>query len=145
RRGKYHCAVSPSLAREVLGVYEKELRQLGQAYELLDRSQLRERLGTAYFHSGIYTPGGGLLNPAALVRGLADSLPPNVRLHENTPVIALDPGAGGAFEARTPHGGIRARRLILANNVFLPQFGHYVGRMFPIASFATLTAPLDPE
>lgn len=145
RRGKYHCAVSPSLAREVLGVYEKELRQLGQAYELLDRDQLRKRLGTAYFHSGIYTPGGGLLNPAALVRGLADSLPPNVRLHENTPVTALDRGAGGAFEARTPHGSIRARRLILANNVFLPQFGHYAGRMFPIASFATLTAPLDPE
>lgn len=142
RKGKYHCAVSPTLARDVLGVYETELRQLGQEYELLDRQQLRERLGTSYFHSGIYTPGGGLLNPAALVRGLADSLPAIVSLHENTAVTALEQ-QGSALVAEVPGGSIRARQVILCNNVFLPQLGHYRRRMFPIASFATLTAPLD--
>lgn len=142
RKGKYHCAVSPSLARDVLGVYETELRQLGLEYELLDRTQLRRRLGTSYFHSGIYTPGGGLLNPAALVRGLADSLPASVSLHENTAVTGLEQ-AGNGLVATVPGGSIRARQVILCNNVFLPQLGFYQGRMFPIASFATLTAPLD--
>src|SRR5690606_18101535 len=108
----------------------------------LDRTQLRRRLGTSYFHSGIYTPGGGLLNPAALVRGLADSLPASVSLHENTAVTGLEQ-AGNGLVATVPGGSIRARQVILCNNVFLPQLGFYQGRMFPIASFATLTAPLD--
>ena len=33
-------------------------------------------LGTDYYDSAVFTPGSWLLNPAALVRGLADSLPP---------------------------------------------------------------------
>lgn len=141
RRGKYHCAVSPKLADEVLGHHERELAAQGLSYERLDRAQLQKRLGTSYFHSGIYTPGDGLLNPAALVRGLADSLPANVRLYERTPVVELEDGA--QVIAKTPTGSVRARQVIYANNAFMPKFGHYAGKMFAIASFGTLTAPLN--
>ena len=36
-----------------------------------DREGLNERLGTMHYHSGIHVPDGVLLQPAALVRGLA--------------------------------------------------------------------------
>ncbi|MFC4526269.1 FAD-binding oxidoreductase [Dyella halodurans] len=141
RKGKYHCAVSPRLAEKVLSVYEHELKSQCIDYQVLNREQLRDRLGTSYFHAGIYTPSDGLLNPAALVRGLADSLPPNVRLFENTPVLDLEEGT--YFVAKTPLGIVRAKKVVLATNVFLPKFGYYTQRMFPIASFATLTSPLS--
>jgi glycine/D-amino acid oxidase-like deaminating enzyme len=141
RSGKYHCAVSESDAGSILEHHARELSALGEPYELLDRDQLASRLGTSYFHQGIYTPGCVLVNPAALVRGLADSLPPNVTLCERSPVTSL--ATGSRVIASTAGGSVTAPKLMLATNTLAPQFNAFRHRMFTAVSYGSLSAPLS--
>ncbi|WP_284409526.1 FAD-binding oxidoreductase [Acidovorax sp. SUPP2539] len=142
RAGKYHCAVSPAAGR-TLEHHARELSTLGEPHEWLDRDALAARLGTRYFAAGLYTPGTVLLNPAALCRGLADALPAQVALYENTPVHALDI-APHAVVAHTAQGRIEAPQLIVASNAFAQQLGLFQGETFPLATFGSLSAPLTP-
>jgi len=143
RRGKYHCAVSEEVAKSTLSHHVEELEALNEPYELLDKKALSARIGTEYFHSGIYTPGCILLNPAALTRGLADSLPENVALHEASAVVDYD--FSPAVKVKTTHGEVRARRVLLATNGFIGNFGYFKREIFPLVSFGSLTKPLTEE
>lgn len=83
------------------------------------------------------------MQPSALVKGLADSLPGNVSLYEHTPITAVEYGDRTLLSH--PHGSILADRLVLANNAFGMSFGFLQGRMLPIFTYASLTRPLDAE
>jgi glycine/D-amino acid oxidase-like deaminating enzyme len=80
------------------------------------------------------------MNPAALTRGLADSLPENVTLHENSPVIGYE--RGSTVTLRTATGSVAALRMILAVNAFAEKFGYWKGRLLPFMAQASLTRPL---
>ena len=98
------------------------LDSLGEPYEWKTAGELAARLGTKHFHAGIYTPGCILLNPAALTRGLADNLPENVALYENTPVTEFSRENG--ITVRTAGGAkLFAPKMILATNAFTEEFG----------------------
>jgi len=147
--GRYHCAVSAEGHRALLEPYVRELTRWREPHEVLARDALAQRLGTLYYHSAVYTPGSVLLNPAALCRGLGDSLPQNVTLFENSPVIAHDLH-GEAPTVKTPavntqQGRITAGKVILTVNVFADQFGVHRNRQLPILLMASLSAPLNPS
>ena len=69
--GRYHAVVSARGTQDVLESYAKELEALGEPFEWLDKDQVRQRIGSPHFNAAVYTPGGALMNPAALTRGLA--------------------------------------------------------------------------
>ncbi|MFS2013023.1 NAD(P)/FAD-dependent oxidoreductase [Azospirillum sp. CT11-132] len=142
-RGKYHAAVSEKGVAEVLTPLAKELDALGEPYRWVDRDALRKDLGSPHFSAAIHTPGCVLLNPAALCRGLADSLPANVRLHENTPVTQVDYRNGVTLT--TPGGSVSAPKMILAVNGFAEKFGFYKRRLLVFAAHASLSRPLSPD
>ena len=142
KQGRYHVAVTEAVADEALRPYARNLAAWNEPYEYLTRDALRQRLGTDYYAAGVYTPGTRLLNPAALVRGLADSLPPQVQLFENSPVVEAEL-QGSAPYVCTARGRIRARKAILAVNAFSQSFGVYRERQVPILLFASLTHPLS--
>jgi glycine/D-amino acid oxidase-like deaminating enzyme len=143
RRGKYHASHSARGKGEVLEPFARELEALGEPFRWLDKDQLRAEIGTPYYHAAVYTPGCVLMNPAALCRGLADNLPANVTLYENTPVTRLDQGNG--ITLTTPRGSIFAPRMMLTTNGFAEQFGFFRNRLIPIAAHASLTRPLTQE
>ncbi len=143
RCGKYHASHSARGRGEVLEPFAKELEALGEPFRWLDKEELRAEIGTPYYHAAIHTPGCVLMNPAALCRGLADSLPSNVTLYENTPVTRLEQGNG--ITLATPRGSIFAPRMILTTNGFAEQFGYFTNRLIPIAAYASLTRPLSAE
>lgn len=143
RSGKYHSAVTDAGATGMLEPFARELDALGEPYEWIEAATLRDRLGTAHFRRAIYTPGCVLMNPAALTRGLGDTLPSNVTLFENTPVLSVDYTDGISIE--TPDGSVRASRMILGNNGFAEQFGFHRGRFVHLALAASLTRPLTPN
>ncbi|MBR8093162.1 FAD-binding oxidoreductase [Burkholderia cenocepacia] len=143
RRGRYHAAVTSEIAVKVLDTYASNLRAWGEPFDPLTRDELEGRLGTRYYHSAIYTPGTCLMNPAALVRGLADSLPPEVELFENSPVVEVEFDGPSPF-IRTATGRIRFGKLILAVNAFSASFGIFQDRQIPVLLFASLTKPLTP-
>lgn len=138
--GKFHAAVTPRGRQKVLEHYAAALDRLGEDYEWLDAEELRARLGTPHFHAALHTPGTVLLNPAALTRGLGDSLPPNVRLFENSPVLRAD--FAGPVVVETPEGRVRADGAILCVNGLVGQFGFWRGRLLGVATHASLTRRL---
>lgn len=141
--GKFHTATSQRGADEVLKPTVEELDRLGETWRWLDRDESEARLGTHHFTAAVHTPGTVLLNPAALTRGLADTLPANVRLFENSPVIEAD--FGKIVTLKTPQGSIKADKAILGVNGMAMKFGFWKGKLLNFAAHASLSRVLTEE
>jgi glycine/D-amino acid oxidase-like deaminating enzyme len=141
--GKYHAAVSARGVKGVLEPFAKELDALGEPYEWVRKPDLVRNVGSTHFTAAIYTPGGALLNPAALTRGLADTLPGNVTLYENSPV--QEASFENGVHLKTANGSLRGPRLIMAANGFSEQFGYYRNRFLHLAAHCSLTRPLNED
>ena len=141
--GKYHAAVSPRGVREVLEPFAKELDALGEPFEWIGTQDLAAKLGSNHFTAAVYTPGGALMNPAALTRGLADSLPGNVTFYENSPVTEFELENG--VHLTTPGGSLRAPRMILAANGYSEQFGFYPRKFLHLVAHASLSRVLTGQ
>lgn len=115
----------------------------GVAARLLDRAGVAALTGTTYYRSGARTDSGYLLQPAALIRGLADALPAGVRLYENSPVEAIEEGRPRLL--RTPQARIRADCVVLATNAAIKHFGVWRDGLVTIYTYAGLTEPIAPE
>ncbi|MEM7423063.1 MAG: FAD-binding oxidoreductase [Pseudomonadota bacterium] len=140
RDGKYQTAVTDAGSAAMLEPFAAELDALGEPYRWVRGSELHDKLGTAHFAHAVYTPGCILMNPAALTRGLADTMPPSVAVHEESPVIEIDYRNG--VQARTPGGEVRAPRMILAANGFSEQFGFHQNKFIHLGLNASLSRPL---
>jgi glycine/D-amino acid oxidase-like deaminating enzyme len=138
-RGQYMAASSPK-GEAALDGFTDELDELGEPYRRLDGAALTAEAGAVHYRAAVHTPGTVLMQPAALVRGLADSLPENVTLYEDSPVVEVENGA--EITLNCPRGSLRARRLVLAVNGLAPQFGHYGGRLFVLGLHASLSRQL---
>ena len=123
--------------------FASTLDRIDEPYELLDGDAMAGRLGIDHYRRGLHTPGTALMQPAALCRGLAANLPPNVAVHEETPVTWLD--AGPPHELWTNGGSVRTPELLLANNGFLTGFGFYRHHLIPVVTWGSMTRPLTDE
>jgi len=124
--------------------YARHLGQMGEPFELLDGSRMREMTGTDYYRSGLYTPGTAMIQPAMFVRGVAAALRSNrVHIHEMSPVTALN--RKGDWTATTPRGGVTAPRVILAVNGHAESFGHFRGRLLHVFTYASMTRALSSD
>lgn len=143
RAGKYHTAVSARGTRDILEPFRKELEALNEPYQWVEGDALRKKLGSDHFTAAVYTPGCVLMNPAALTRGLADTLPPNVKVCENSAVTQARFDNGVQL---TTHGGsVRAPKMIMAANGFAEQFGFHQRRFLHLIAHASLTRPLTED
>ncbi|MDP9138240.1 MAG: FAD-binding oxidoreductase, partial [Pseudomonadota bacterium] len=140
RRGKYHAAVSARGTADILKPFARELEALGEPLRWLDRRGLAAEIGTSYYDAAVWTPGCVLMNPAALNRGLAQSLPGNVTLYEHSPVTRAD--YSGGIELEAPGGSLAAPRMILAVNGLAGEFGFFTRRLLRFVAYASLTRPL---
>ncbi|MDH3857340.1 MAG: FAD-binding oxidoreductase [Gammaproteobacteria bacterium] len=138
--GKYQTASSDQGVRDMLEPFARELEALEEPFTWIEKADLDKRLGTTHFKAAVYTPGCRLLNPAALVRGLADNMPANVTVYENTPVLSLDLGTD--VKVTSSAGAIDAKQLILGVNAFAEKFGFYQRRLLPFAANASLSRQL---
>lgn len=109
--GKFHAAAGEAGA-ESLRASLAQYREWGVSYEEFDRDTLRLKLGTSYYQYGYYSPHNVFVQPAALIRGLADSLPANVVLLEGEPVVSL--GESSPFQVTTSRARYVADRVVLA-------------------------------
>jgi glycine/D-amino acid oxidase-like deaminating enzyme len=151
RRGTYRAAASARGARAI-DAYRCFLQAAGLAHEVLDRAELARRLGTHHYQVGLHSPDCALVQPAALVRGLADALPDSVTIHEHSPVRRLERDRTGGWIAHTDEARVRTPCLLLANNGWAGALAAGARRVTPVYTFAALTEPLpgglpgdDPE
>jgi glycine/D-amino acid oxidase-like deaminating enzyme len=143
RNGKYHAAVSAKGVRNVLEPFARELDALGESYSWFDKQALEEKIGSKHFTAAVYTNGGALMNPAALVRGLADTLPDNVTVFERSPVTQIS--YENDIHITTDNGSLRAPKMILAVNGFAARFGYWKHRLVNAVLHASLTRPITPS
>lgn len=106
-----------------------------------DRHELQRITGTDYYSYGLQSLTRALVQPAALHRGLMDSLPPSVRLLENTTVNRLD--RGRSFTIHTNRGEFRADRVFVTNNLHAREFGIAANRMIGIYTYGAFTPELE--
>jgi glycine/D-amino acid oxidase-like deaminating enzyme len=116
---------------------------------LLDAGELAERIRVRGAVAGAHSPHGARVQPAALVRGLADAVRRRgVTIHEGTPVTSILPGPPTA-RVLTPHGTVRARWVLRGTEGFaggspggLP--GHR-RELLPMNSVMVATDPLPEQ
>ena len=116
-------------------------RQVDRDVDILDPQTLQARLGTEFYTSGLAVHGGATMQPVELQAGLADNLPNNVQIFDNTAVTGLSGIA--PYRLSTPTGTVTAQRVALCCNVHLPQFGFGAGRYMYLATYASLSQPLN--
>jgi glycine/D-amino acid oxidase-like deaminating enzyme len=141
-RGRLHGAVG-DLGMRLLDEFYAGLRAMGEPHEALDAGAVTVITGTAYYRAAARTPGAVMVQPAALARGLAATLPANVELFEESPVRAIRHSA--TFRLEAGHGAIVADRLFLAANGFTGSLGFLRRRVFPMWTFASLTRVLTDD
>ena len=122
REDGFHHTAADRPAIGECGKFLRYLEAMEIAHTPLDGEALAARLGTALYQTGVHVHQGALLQPAALVRGLADTLPANVRLHERSPVVGIETGA--PLTLRLPDGEVRADKLVLAANYEAAKLGY---------------------
>lgn len=124
--------------------YAESLAGIGEAHEILDAQSMRELTGSDYYLGGLRTPGAVLIQPADYIFSLARGLHQQVRLFENSPVMALE-RQGSAWKATTPQGSVSAPRVILAVNGHIQSFGHFKGRLMHVFTYASMSAAFEQK
>jgi len=112
-KGFYHTAADVDSSKECDNFIDS-LQKREIAHIPLSQDQLEEQLGTKWYQKGVKVEGGALMQPAKLVCGLADKLPTNVSLYENTPVTEMI--LGEKIKLITPNATISADKVVLACN-----------------------------
>ncbi len=141
--GRYNLALSPDGDRH-LAAYAAQLDRLGEAHTMRDAAAVAAVTGSQAFTSGIYMPGTVIVQPAAYVRAIADSLAPPVRLFENSPALSFE-RKGAGWLVRTPAGSVESPRVVLANNGYAERFGFFRGRLLHVYTYASMTEPFAPS
>jgi glycine/D-amino acid oxidase-like deaminating enzyme len=140
--GRYNLAMTPDGDRHIAD-YAAQLVRLGEAHTMLGTEAIAGVTGSRAFTSAIYMPGTVIVQPAAYVRGLADSLKQPVRLFEQTPAVSFE-RKGGGWLVRTPKGSVESPRIVLANNGYVERFGFFRGKLLHVFTYASMTAEFDP-
>lgn len=112
------------------------------AHSFLDAAAMQRLIGSAYYRCGFRSEEGYLLQPAKLIRGLADALPEGIRLYENTPVLGLE--RTDKWRLETPQGEIVADTVIMAANASIKNFGYLLDRVVTIYTYAAITEAMAP-
>ncbi len=140
--GKYMAAHEQS---NLVGLdsFVKTLKAANFEYEVIGGAALKKRLGIDYYQAAVYTPGNILMNPAALICGVAGGLPKSVTLFEESPVQACEYGS--------PHllqfvgGTIKAKVVVQTTNSYTEEFGKISNRLAPVFTYGSLTEPLTEK
>lgn len=142
RSGRIKAAATDLGAQQVRAL-EAAVKAARLPHEVWDRNTLQERIGTSYYQCALYTEDGFLLDPAALIRGLAETLPANVVLHENSPLLSML--RQGKWYLETPSARITAPSVIMATNAAIRHFGRLRDRLVTMYTYAALSDPMNAK
>ncbi|RWO48408.1 MAG: FAD-binding oxidoreductase [Mesorhizobium sp.] len=123
--------------------YASQLNELGEANQLLNPLQTLELTGSSSFTSALFMPGTAIIQPAAYIRSLADSLEDPIRVYERSPALEIEK-IGTGWRLRTPGGSVSVEKVILANNGHVQSFGFLIRKLMHVFTYASLTSEFDP-
>ncbi len=120
--------------------------EFGVEVEPWSLEKVRSVLRSNRYFGAIHHPNAFQINPLAYALALADATErAGVFMFENTPALSIDP-AGVRKRIATPHGRVRAGRVVLAGNVHLGAVAEQVsGTLVPVTAYTAVTKPLGPR
>lgn len=123
--------------------YAEHLDKLGEPCELLDQQTMLDITGSSYYLGGLSSPGTAMIQPAMLVRGIAEALSAleHCQIFEQSPVQAIT-RQGDRWKLSTSGGSVLASKTLLAVNGFVENFGYYQRRLMHITLYASMTREL---
>ena len=140
--GIYHMAADKSSSEEC--EYFVDYLQKRQIEHIpLSQDQINLELGTKWYRKGVKVKDGALVQPAKLVFGLADTLPSNVKLYENSPVLGME--IGKINTVRLPNSTIKAENVIMACNYEPIANGKQKQRVVGVTLSGSITRVLTQE
>ncbi len=139
--GKLHAAVNKR-GQGALAHFADGLNRIGEPCEWLDEAAIGKITGTGFYKSALFTPGCSTAQPAALMRGLAATLPANVKVFEMSAVREIDDRRDEKV-LTFDHGKIATQRVILCTNAYAATFGGHSNGLLPVYTFASLTRVMD--
>ena len=141
--GKYLCC-SETKSFKLIETESEELDQMKVHYEIYEGEELAKRIGTRYYKKALYTPGTLLVNPADVLRGLYTTLPENVDVFEECPVMRIEEGTRARVTLLNGKE-ITAKTVIVTGGPFIEEFG-IVKRVFcPVLSYGAFTRQLNDK
>jgi glycine/D-amino acid oxidase-like deaminating enzyme len=110
----------------------------GLGVQLLSADEARQRLNATGVRGATYTPHCAALQPAKLVRGLADTVSARgATIHEQTRATSIEPG-----RVRTERGTVRARIVVRATEGYTARLPGARRAIAPVYSLIIATEPL---
>ncbi len=144
REGKIHAACTDKGA-EMLAGFAESLEAIDEDYTRFGAAELTERFGTDFYSVGIWCPHSITVQPAAMVRGMAATMPSNVTVFESSPVRSVSYARSISqlsHRLETPGGSIATPNLILAVNGFAAGWGLYSKHLIPLITWGSMTREL---
>ncbi len=113
----------------------------------VDRAEMRDMLGTEFYHGGSLDMGAGHLHPLNFALGLADAArAAGARIFEETVVTSYESQAGKVTVKTRDGANVSANKLILGCNGYLDTLEDRVAkRVMPINNFVIATEPLGDD
>ncbi len=130
--------------QKILIKFSDTLSKLGFQHNLLYEKDLTKILGTSFYKIALHTKGGILLHPAKLVRAMINTLPNNIQLFENSPLLEWKK-INDTIVCSFKKGIIKTKKIIFATNGFLKSLGIKSNYNFPITLTASMTRPLTDK
>ena len=140
KTGGFRCSATERGEQELQRNLEF-LKKRKLPHEYMGRRELETEIGTSYFRSGLFVSETFQLQPAKLVRGLADTMPAQVRLYENTKAHGMK--RDGHWRITTKKGAIKAKVVVLAANTFARNLGYLSEYLMAVYTYAALTPKLN--
>lgn len=146
RRGHMDAAFKPAHVKGLEATHELLEREFDYPTRLVSKENMREELGTDFYHGGLVDERSAGLHPAKYVRGLARAAQRGgAELHDGTAALAIEK-KGDGFRVKTERGTIAARDVIAATNGYTgAATPHLQKRIIPVGSYIIATEPLDPQ
>jgi len=129
---------------EKISKFSKLLSSLNFKNKIIEKKQLKQSLGTDFYNIALYTEGGVLIHPGKLVRAMVDTLPNNINLYENSPLINWKK-LGKKIECQFENNIINTNKIIFCANGFLKSLNIKKRYNFPLTLTASMTRQLDDE
>ena len=140
--GIYHMAADQNSSLEC-DYFVDYLKKRNIEHKELSKDQIKTKLGTSWYQKGVKVKNGALVQPAKLVFGLADTLPNNVELYENSPVTAINLGKVNTI--RTPNASLKALNVIMACNYEPIDNGRHKQRVVGVTLSGSITRVLTED
>jgi glycine/D-amino acid oxidase-like deaminating enzyme len=141
--GKFHASVNKK-GHTGLVHFADGLARIDEPFEWLDAPAIAKVTGTDFYQGALFTPGCSTVQPAALMRGLAASLPANVQVFELSAVKRID-DQGPCKVLGFANGKLIAKRVILCTNAYAATFGGHPNGLLPVYTFASMTRVMTPQ